>query len=124
MTAIDVSGKEAFSKIVGKAENVGNQHFLLFPTLFFTLLKTKITIYVTFILSSADISVWIRSIFLSSGNGLAYIVQYFRLQYVIYFYCIMIEVEIFKESEKFRYADNLKDREKFRLMSASANCAG
>ena len=36
----------------------------------------------------------------------------------------MIEVEIFTESEKFRYADNLKDREKFRLMSASANCAG
>ena len=34
--------KKAFENIVGKGENAGNQHFLLFPTTFSTLSKREI----------------------------------------------------------------------------------
>ena len=55
MTPFAVSGKKKpFQNIVGKGENAGNQHFLFFPTIFSTLSKTEIIIYVTFILSSAN----------------------------------------------------------------------
>ena len=52
---------------MGKGENAGNQHF---PTMFSTISKTKIIIYVTFILSSADAFNLDKVKFLSSGNGL------------------------------------------------------
>ena len=41
-----------FENIMGKGENAGDQHFLLFPTIFSTLHKTNFKISVTFILSS------------------------------------------------------------------------
>ena len=43
-----------FENIVGKEENAGNQHFLLFPTMFSTHPKTNFNFSVTFILSSAS----------------------------------------------------------------------
>ena len=44
-----------FENTVGKGENAGNQHFLLFPQGFFsTLLKRKIIILATCTVSSAD----------------------------------------------------------------------
>ena len=33
----DAMRKKPFENTVGKGENAGNQHFLLFPTMFFTL---------------------------------------------------------------------------------------
>ena len=53
MTPFDVSGKAAFSNIVGKGENAGHQHFLLFQNVFLHY-QTEIIIYVTFIMSSAN----------------------------------------------------------------------
>ena len=41
MTPFDASGKEAFENIVGKEENAGNQHFLLFPQCFLLSHKEK-----------------------------------------------------------------------------------
>ena len=46
--------KEAFENIVGKGENVGNQHFSPFPTVFSTLPKTNFKFSDTFIVSSAN----------------------------------------------------------------------
>ena len=40
--------------MVGKGENAGNQHFLLFPTMFSTVSRREIIILVTFVLSSAN----------------------------------------------------------------------
>ena len=48
---IPTLGKKPFENIVGKAENAGNQHFLLFP--FSTHLKTNCNFSVAFNLSSA-----------------------------------------------------------------------
>ena len=45
---------KAFENIVGKGENAGNQHFLLFPTMFSTVSKTEIIIVATLNLSSAN----------------------------------------------------------------------
>ena len=46
-------GNKAFENIVGKGENAGSQHFLLFPQCFFFLIcpKAKFSFRVTFILS-------------------------------------------------------------------------
>ena len=38
--------KKAFENIVGKGENAGNQHFLLFPTMFSTLPNTTFNFWV------------------------------------------------------------------------------
>ena len=46
--------KESFENILGKGENAGNQHFLLFPTILFTLPKTIFSFSVKVILSSAN----------------------------------------------------------------------
>ena len=46
--------KKAFKNIVGKGENAGNKHFLLFPQFFFTLPKTSFYFSFNFILSSAN----------------------------------------------------------------------
>ena len=46
--------KKTFENIVGKGENAGNQHFLLFPTMFSTIHKINFNFWVTFILSSAN----------------------------------------------------------------------
>ena len=45
--------RKAFENIVGKGENAGNQHFLLFPQCFLLYQKTEIIISVTVNLSSA-----------------------------------------------------------------------
>ena len=47
--------KKAFENIVGKGENAGNQHFLLFPKCFSILPKTNFIFFfwITFILSTA-----------------------------------------------------------------------
>ena len=44
MTSFDTPRKEPLENIVGKGENAGNQHFLLFLQCF-TLKKTKIKIF-------------------------------------------------------------------------------
>ena len=47
--------KKAFEHIVGKGENAGNQHFLLFPQFFSALLrKKKLKGPIALILSSAN----------------------------------------------------------------------
>ena len=46
--------RKPFENIVGKRENAGNQHFLLFPTMFSTLHKTNFMFSVTFILLSVN----------------------------------------------------------------------
>ena len=43
-----------FENIVGKGENAGNQHFLLFPQCFLPVLKTIFNFSVTVALSSAN----------------------------------------------------------------------
>ena len=56
--------------IVGKGENAGKQHFLLFPTMFSTLSNTEVLILPVFHLSSANaFSLSVRRK-LSCGNGL------------------------------------------------------
>ena len=45
--------QRAFENIAGKGQNAGNQHFLLFPTMFSTLPKTNLNFSFTF-LSSAN----------------------------------------------------------------------
>ena len=47
-------GMRPFENIVGKGENGGNQHFLLFPTMFSTLPKPNFYFPFTFILLSAN----------------------------------------------------------------------
>ena len=53
---------KAFENIVGKGENAGNQHFLIFPTMFSTLSMTEIIIFATIHLSFASalllLSIW------------------------------------------------------------------
>ena len=49
---IPTQRKKALENTVGKGENAGNQHFLLFPTVFSTLSKREIIIVTTSILSS------------------------------------------------------------------------
>ena len=39
--------KMTFENIVGKGENAGNQHFLLFPTMISTLLKASFKVLAT-----------------------------------------------------------------------------
>ena len=46
--------KKAFENIEGKGENAGNQHFLLFPTMFSTLPNRNFCYLVRIILSSAN----------------------------------------------------------------------
>ena len=45
--------KEPFENIIGKGENAGDQHFLLFPQRFLSFPK-QISIFESFILSSAN----------------------------------------------------------------------
>ena len=62
--------KKPLENIVGKGENAGNQHFLLFPTLFSTLSKTNFKFLFTFILSPADAFNLDQSKILSFGKEL------------------------------------------------------
>ena len=66
MTPFYVSGKEAFSKHCGKRRKC----LLPFRTMFSTLSKTEIVIYVTFILSFANAFSFIKSKKLSFGKEL------------------------------------------------------
>ena len=52
----DIEKKKAFENLVGKGENAGNQHFLLFPKMFTSLQKANLDFFFlfTFILSSAN----------------------------------------------------------------------
>ena len=49
-----ILGKKPFEKTVEKGENAGNPAFSCFPTVFSTLTKTKIIVFSTSILSSAN----------------------------------------------------------------------
>ena len=51
ITTFNDPDKDAFWKHCGKGENAGNQHFLLFPTIFSTLPKRNFSLPFTFILS-------------------------------------------------------------------------
>ena len=62
MTPFDGSGKEAFLKTLWEKEKL--------PTMFSTLSKTEITIFVTFNLSSANAFNLVGAKILSCGNGL------------------------------------------------------
>ena len=46
--------RKSFENIVGKGENAGNQHFLLFPAVFSSIPKTNFIFFVVFVLSSAN----------------------------------------------------------------------
>ena len=70
MTTFDVSGKQAFSKHCGKRRKCWKPAFSPFPTMFSALSKTKIIIYVTFILSSANAFNLDKVKFLLFGKGL------------------------------------------------------
>ena len=70
MKPSDVSGKEAFSKHCGKKRKCWKPAFSPFPTMYSTLSKTEIIIYVTSILSSANAFNFDQVRLLWSGNGL------------------------------------------------------
>ena len=57
-----------FENIVGKGENAGNHHFLLFPTMFSAHLKTNFSFSVTFMMSSAYAFSFDQSKILSFGK--------------------------------------------------------
>ena len=69
-TILTCLGKKPFSKHRGKRRKCWLPAFYPFPTMFSTLSKTYIIIYVTFILSSANVFNLDKVKFLSSGNGL------------------------------------------------------
>ena len=52
MTTFKALKEKPFENIVGKEENAGNQHFLLFPQCFYPM-KYNLNVSVTFNLSSA-----------------------------------------------------------------------
>ena len=60
--------KVAFENILGKGENAGNQHFLLFPKCFLPFPKTNCNFSVTFILLSANVFNLDYSKILSDGK--------------------------------------------------------
>ena len=64
--------KMPFEKIVGKGENAGNQHFLLFPQCFTTQSVRKIIFSAAFILSSANAFNLDQSKILLFGKELSY----------------------------------------------------
>ena len=70
MTPFDVSGKEILSKHCGKRRKCWKPAFSPILTIFSTLSKTKIIIYVTFILSSANTFNLDKVKFLSSEKGI------------------------------------------------------
>ena len=63
--------KKAFENTVGKGENAGDQHFLLFPQCFILLTKGEIIILVMFNLSSANALNLVTSKILLFGKGLS-----------------------------------------------------
>ena len=60
--------KKALENTVGKGENAGNQHFLLFPQCFLLLSKREIIILAMFHLSSANAFTLVTSTILSFGR--------------------------------------------------------
>ena len=62
--------KKPFENIVGKGENAGNQHFLLFQQSFLSFPKQISIFWVTFILPSANALNLDQSKILSSGKEL------------------------------------------------------
>ena len=62
--------KKALENTVGKEENAGNQHFLLFPQCFQLLSQREIVILATFNLSTANAFDLVMSKNLSFGKGL------------------------------------------------------
>ena len=64
--------KEALENTVGKAENAGDQHFLLFPTVLSALSERKIVILVTYSFSSENAFNLVMSKNLSFGKGLTH----------------------------------------------------
>ena len=68
--------RKPFENIVGKGENTGNQHFLIFSTMFSTLSKREIGILATLNLSSANAFNLVRAIFFSFGKDLRILSDY------------------------------------------------
>ena len=64
--------KMAFENIVGKGENAGNQHFLLFPQCFLPYQREKSLFQTTFILSSANAFNLDQSKIVPFGKGLTF----------------------------------------------------
>ena len=62
--------KTPFENIMGKGENAGYQHFLLFPQCLFTLSYTNFNFSLTFISSSANAFNLDQSTIFSSGKWL------------------------------------------------------
>ena len=62
--------RKALENTMGKGENAGNQHFLLFPTVFSTLSKREIIILIIFNMSSAKAFNFDKSNILSFGKEL------------------------------------------------------
>ena len=87
-------GKKPFQNIVGKGE-IWQPAFSPFPTMFSTLSKTEIIIYVTFILSSANAFNLVKVKFLSSGNGLRF-TQRISLCNLVENYSVISQEKMFK----------------------------
>ena len=64
--------KIPFENIVGKGENDGNQHFLIFPTVSCTLSKKEIINLETFNLSSVNAFSFVKAKILSFGKELGF----------------------------------------------------
>ena len=76
--------KKALENTVGKEENAGNQHFLLFPTVFSSLPQREIVILATFNLWSANAFNFVMSKNLSFGKGFTD----FFFSYYFFFLCL------------------------------------
>ena len=70
MTPFDACGKEVFGKTLWEKEKLLVQAISPFPTMFFTLSKAEIIIFVTFNLSPTNAFNLVWSKILSCGNGL------------------------------------------------------
>ena len=62
----------SFENIVGKEENVGNQYFASFPTMFSTLPKAKFSVCVTLFYLSANTFNLVKSKILLFGKELTH----------------------------------------------------
>ena len=69
MTPFEVSGKEALENIVGKGENAGNQHFLLFPQCFLLYKRQTLSFMFPLFCHLQMLSIWTRSNFCRLGMG-------------------------------------------------------
>ena len=69
MTPFDRSGKTPFQSIVGKGENAGDQHFLLFPQCFLLYQRQKLLFKLHSFCRLQMLSIWTKSNFCRLGMG-------------------------------------------------------